>query len=687
MLKKFDLFISMGIYYKKQLIQHPNLLKNRIENLRGKIKLKLAPRYSFKHWYNRAKKKMNPQKKSIGNQTCLIYVIYAQDGKLHRYKQYFLDQIVRSFDQIFIVVNGQLQDEEIKILKRYGIVYVRRNVGYDVAAFKYALEKISFNILATYETLFLVNDTLIGPLFPIQPMLDTMKQRRVDFWGIAYGEKQWDFTKKNIYGYIPVHLQTYFLAINHTLLKDPCFEEYWNTLMKTTTRNEAIAFHETRFTKYFEDRGFRSSSYSRCSEDTAMFKHPLILVKKDNVPFIKTTAIKQMSELYLKWMGEKQDFRFKKLVEFVNHSTNYPVKLIDEVYRTSFLDKKHIVIIDGTNDSIPQLNRYRVQNKKEQLETLGYKVIVNSLMECNIESCVNCFIIIIYRAIKTPFLEELCDRAKIMGVPVLYELDDLIIDTEYTNQLSYVQSLSLFEKSKYDKTVSSYRSMLLLTDGIIVSTKKLKETMQSFQKPVFINRNLASHDLIVTSESVLSGKEHPREIILGYFSGSITHNENFLLIVDSLVELFESYSEIKLVIVGYLDIPEQLNNYRDRIEIHDFVPWQKLPEFIKGIDINLAPLVETIFNECKSEIKWIEASLLKVATVASDIGAFREMIQSGETGILVQKDWTTQLKKLIDFPEYRKKIGQAAYQYVKNECQTTRHEDELTRFIAREFKR
>lgn len=687
MLKKIEFLISIGSYYKKQLTQHPELFRNRVAILENKVKLKIAPRYSWKHWGNLLKNKLTQRAKSKGEQTCFIYIIYAQGETLQAYKRYFLEKISGSFDQVIIVINGQLNEEDVRVLHKYGEVYQRENTGYDVGGFKYAIEQLGYEKIATYETLFLVNDTLIGPLFPIQEMLYKMKQKNIDFWGIAYGEKQNDFTRLNEYGYIPVHLQTYFLAINHTLLRNKSFKQYWTKITPATTRNEAIAYHETKFTKYFEDRGFRSASFASDACDSAMFKHPLKLVKEKNVPFIKTTSIKQMNRNYTQWMGEDYASPYDDVRAYISNSTNYPVELIDEVYNESQFQKKQIIIIDGTNGVIPQLDRYRVQNKKEQLESLGYSVRVTTLNDCTIEIFANCFMIIIYRAIKTSFLVDLCGRAKKMGIPVLYELDDLIVDVNYTNQLTYVQKLSPFEKNKYDQTVFSYRDMLLLTDGIIVSTLKLKQEMKSFNKPVYINRNLASQELLSISKSVLSKKETEQKMTLGYFSGSITHNENFLLITDSLADLFESYPNLNLVVVGYLDIPSRLKAFKNRITVHDFVSWDMLPKFISSIDINLAPLVESVFNECKSEIKWIEASLLKVPTIASDVGGFKEMIQSGDTGILVQSDWTTQIKSLIDSPEYRARVGQSAYDYVIKYCQTNKHDDDLTSLILKEYVR
>lgn len=84
------------------------------------------------------------------------------------------------------------------------------------------------------------------------------------------------------------------------------------------------------------------------------------------------------------------------------------------------------------------------------------------------------------------------------------------------------------------------------------------------------------------------------------------------------------------------------------------------------IDVLLAPLAETEFNACKSELKLIECGFFNKAIVCSDFGPYkigtRSLIQKGgvidETGncILVEnskahKDWAKAIKKLVDNPE------------------------------------
>ena len=81
------------------------------------------------------------------------------------------------------------------------------------------------------------------------------------------------------------------------------------------------------------------------------------------------------------------------------------------------------------------------------------------------------------------------------------------------------------------------------------------------------------------------------------------------------------------------------------------------------MDINLAPLTDTIFNRAKSENKWVEAALVQTVTAASNLGAFAEMVQDGEDGVLCrdEAEWLEKLQRLIDDEPARKAIAGRAY--------------------------
>ena len=135
--------------------------------------------------------------------------------------------------------------------------------------------------------------------------------------------------------------------------------------------------------------------------------------------------------------------------------------------------------------------------------------------------------------------------------------------------------------------------------------------------------------------------------------------------------------------MGELTVPDQLKKWSSQIVVHPFVNWKQLPELIAQVDINLCPLQDSIFNEAKSENKWIEAALVKVPTIASDIGAFGHMIQDGKTGILCKslQEWDEKLEILIKTSKMREQIADQAYKEVHSKCTTVNTGSELLDYL------
>jgi glycosyltransferase involved in cell wall biosynthesis len=158
---------------------------------------------------------------------------------------------------------------------------------------------------------------------------------------------------------------------------------------------------------------------------------------------------------------------------------------------------------------------------------------------------------------------------------------------------------------------------------------------------------------------------------MAYFSGSITHNENFEMIKPAIISLLKKYKNLELHLAGHLDIPKDIACFGEQIVTHPYVDWRELPKLISEMDINLAPLVKSTFNEAKSEIKWLEASAVKVPTVASRIGSFEDMIEDGVDGLLATDvEWEEKLESLITSKDYRNRIANSAYQTVMTNATT-----------------
>lgn len=340
------------------------------------------------------------------------------------------------------------------------------------------------------------------------------------------------------------------------------------------------------------------------------------------------------------------------------------------------------MFIDGCGDKLPQCSRYRVHNQIEQLEAynLTTSVILQEELEFDDVRYANNFIF--YRCANSQTITNFIVKAKELNKKVFYDIDDLVFDTQYTDLIPYVRNLLPGEKINYDGYVNSMKEVLLQADAIITTTDKLKEELSHYCNNVIINRNCISEEVFALSE-LYRVPQKKDTITIGYFSGSSTHFSDFNMISHPLSYILEKYDQVQIMVVGYLNIPDLLIKYKDRIIVKDFVSYQELPKLINQIDINLAPLEDSIFNEAKSEIKWIEASLLKKPTIASNIGSFKQCINDKETGFLcsTENEWQDTLEDLIKDEYLRNEIGENAYYYCKNTYLSTYSGKSLAQFL------
>ena len=667
----------------KVLLKNPRKIKSYLNATKDKI-VRLR-RHVTPLKVRRLRRLRNSQRSALSftGKRALVYVIFESENRLQEYKLRFLQALSPLMDDVIVVVNGQLHVDDVNKLEPYGQVLTRDNKGYDTAAFREGIFAFGKDKLKDFDQLFLVNDTNIGPMRDLSQICQEMTDKHLDFWGISFGEEQEDVTKENPYGYIPKHLQSYFLVIEKLMLNDDAFYSYWTDLTDTDSRDKAIGRHETRFTKYFADLGYRFDAVVQEYEDSAMYIHPLRMLKAGS-SLVKYTALKNYDEEQFLWQGLERESEIPDLLEYITDKTDYPVSILEDIINKfkAVPRDQYILLIDGVENIIPQCTRYRVLNKAEQLRKHGFEVKVVNLSDFQLSMAQNASHIIIYRSPISPELLRLCHLAKDYGKPVFFDIDDLVFDTVYTDQLSYTQGLNQVEKGNYDAGVRNYGYMLENCDGAITSTNQLQEELKKYQSTVLLNRNLASDELISISSQFLKDYSQVSDVVkIGYFSGSISHNENFELIKPAIKQLLTKYSNVQLHIVGILDIPQDMKPFENQIVTHDYVDWDKLPALISEVDINLAPLVDSIFNRAKSEIKWIEAALVKVPTVASKIGAFSDAVVDGETGLLAtDEEWFDKLEALVLSPELRQKIADAAYRAVLENCTLSKKDDMVTYF-------
>ena len=267
-------------------------------------------------------------------------------------------------------------------------------------------------------------------------------------------------------------------------------------------------------------------------------------------------------------------------------------------------------------------------------------------------------------------IEEIISLAKIFNKKVLFDLDDSIISEKCEYMLPFFKTLSSEQKELYDDKAITIVKTLKMFDGAITATKTLAKILKNYVPSVFINHYVANDEMWKLSENALierNNKKNNKQIIIGYFSWSITHNPELETIKSSLIRILRNYRNVKLLLLINSSFPKFLEEFSSQIIYTKFIDWKKLSKIISNVDINIAPIENNIFNEAKSENNWVEASMVKIPTVASNYGEFKQVIIHNETGLLCSnnREWYKSLKNLIKNKDLRKTIGENAYKACK----------------------
>tara|TARA_R110000751_G_scaffold208684_2_gene312544 strand:- start:914 stop:2128 length:1215 start_codon:yes stop_codon:yes gene_type:complete len=97
-------------------------------------------------------------------------------------------------------------------------------------------------------------------------------------------------------------------------------------------------------------------------------------------------------------------------------------------------------------------------------------------------------------------------------------------------------------------------------------------------------------------------------------------------------------------------------------KIYQAMPSHDYGRMYTNIDIAIAPLQYNEFNDSKSEIKLMEAGRYGIPLIATNCGAYDDVIKNGEHGYLISKDnprseWVKCLSKTIKDRKHREEMG------------------------------
>ena len=281
-------------------------------------------------------------------------------------------------------------------------------------------------------------------------------------------------------------------------------------------------------------------------------------------------------------------------------------------------------------------------------------------------------ILVFCRTRYTGRIDRAITRARNLGKRVLFDIDDLVFDPRYIHLVLDTLDQDLDNPLVWDTwfaSVSRLGATMRLCDKVIATNEYLAARVQAFADcpvgvvPNFLNREQMEISGEIFREKASRGFARNGQIHLGYFSGTPTHNKDLALATEALVGLLHLEPRIILRVVGFMDLPERLRAFGARVETYPLCDFINLQREIGLVEINLAPLQDNEFTNCKSELKYFEAGIAGTLTVASPVFTFARSIRDGENGFLAEAhEWYDKMASLVRDLDAYPDLARRAYE-------------------------
>ena len=312
---------------------------------------------------------------------------------------------------------------------------------------------------------------------------------------------------------------------------------------------------------------------------------------------------------------------------------------------------------------------YRVEHAITALRELGttaFWVSDDDLPQW-VTALAHCDYVVLFRVAWSDAVGRAVDAVRRGGGIIVFDIDDLVFDSAVANA-NHVDGLRFLgeeELERYHEGVLRYRRTLEEADFALASTPFLQSRMAEVAGHSAHLQNGLSRSMLVQSAAAAQSREVLDRPRIGYASGTRTHQRDFAIVAPAVARVLAQVPEAMLTIVGDLDVEEypELAALPDRIERRALVSHERLPFELARFDVNLAPVeVGNPYCEAKSELKWFEAAVVGVPTIASPTQTFREAISDGVDGILADggEEWEDALRTLLTDAPRRAEMARAA---------------------------
>ena len=220
-----------------------------------------------------------------------LFASYDKDKKIDDSLLYYLRHLSELGDIVFVMDNDIPATELKKLSKVPNILYIcaSSHGEYDFGSYKrgYIWARDN-NKLKNYDWVYLVNDSVYGPLYSLQPLLDRLESNGADFVGMTENHT------KNI----PSHIQSWFIGLSKSIFTNKLFDEFISNISRQQSKWDIIMKYEVGLSQLLLRMGYNMYAIMYNTFDRDIVYEEPVCALNLGVPFVKKLALANIEELH-----------------------------------------------------------------------------------------------------------------------------------------------------------------------------------------------------------------------------------------------------------------------------------------------------------------------------------------------------------------------------------------------------
>lgn len=150
------------------------------------------------------------------------------------------------------------------------------------------------------------------------------------------------------------------------------------------------------------------------------------------------------------------------------------------------------------------------------------------------------------------------------------------------------------------------------------------------------------------------------------FYGALSRGKFAARVAASLAPVAQEFPEVEYVVVGDRAVFDALPTPSK--SFHDYLPYEAYLDLMASCAVSLSPVEGKLFEDTKSDAKFLDAAARGVVTLASPT-IYAETIVHGETGLIAHRlnNWAPLLAQALRDEPARQAMARRAWDYVRDQ--------------------